>query len=865
MKKTKPKKLLTVLLALCMVLSIVPITAFAAETEFLPQGVTYLNDLKHTYHTQVNVTANVSVKDSNGAVVETKQVTKSSEEFLEGGVGALHAKLAALQAEIETPYQASGTVTRGDRGAQTIFDHFETASFYTFTPASGDPVKFSTDLDAAKQYFSEHPDATGTFTKLLDVHEYQKYNYTYDLIVQAIDGGSQDEATINNVCIENVKFDYRSGDAPQATAEVYNADADKYEIAYECWQEFENNEPVAAWYSDNGSHGSLPKITEFESGKKYVYFLMLKPNNGYSFNSETTVTVNGESVKSSLSGEYLYLPAVKTITPTKQNSTLTAIDVENVKLDYQPGDAPRASAKKTGTNQDKYDISYECWKKQEKDANDTLNTVGYWYSDESCYSDGDVRFSTFEKGGRYKYSVKLQAKDGYTFDSNLTNTENVTLNGASLPSFGSWVMVMDDGKTCLIVYGTELRPGQAVEKIDFGARINFIAGDKPSFMTSAVDPFIDLDHERWDANDGSGYGITSSDYWNERYNGKLITEFEAGKSYTYGVYFKISDLGMEEGYRFDKNTKLYINGEEITLTPDQISVDDNGETIWFMNVLTMTPTTVKVIDVVEINDATVSFKDSDKPVFTGDVPDDVYYVLRAAWWELDSKTGAISADFFSGAYENKITAFEAGKTYHYGVYVVAVGYVESENTTYVFGPNTKLKINGEFVNYTRYEGDESDGSDGTMWVLTDLTMTPATDGHIHKYGTEWKHDETNHWHECECGNKADITAHTFKQIIDKEATTTEKGSKHEECTVCGYKKAAVDIPATGVGISSDDEANKPTNTVSSEISSADQTNKPINTASPKTGNTDNMILWIVLLVIGGGAFITATAVDRKKK
>ncbi|MFZ2741309.1 MAG: hypothetical protein WAX83_00285, partial [Ruminococcus bromii] len=110
-----------------------------------------------------------------------------------------------------------------------------------------------------------------------------------------------------------------------------------------------------------------------------------------------------------------------------------------------------------------------------------------------------------------------------------------------------------------------------------------------------------------------------------------------------------------------------------------------------------------------------------------------------------------------------------------------------------------------------------------------------------------------------------ITAHTFKQIIDKEATTAEKGSKHEECTVCGYKKTAVDIPAIGFGSSSDDEANKPTNTVSSESSSADQLNNTANTASPKTGNTDNMILWIVLLVIGGGAFITATAVDRKKK
>ena len=409
------------------------------------------------------------------------------------------------------------------------------------------------------------------------------------------------------------------------------------------------------------------------------------------------------------------------------STAITTVDVANVKLDYQPGNTPKASAKRTGTNQDKYDILFECWEKREKDANDTVSTVAYWYSDENCYSDGNVQFNTFEKGGRYRYSVKLQAKDGYTFDSNLTNRENVTLNGASLPS-GSWVMVMDDGKTCLIQYGTELRPGQAVEKIDFNARINFNSGDKPSFMTSAVNPFIDLDHERWDANDGSGYGITSSDYWNERYNGKLITEFEADKSYTYGVYFKISDLGMEEGYRFDQNTKLYINGEEITLTPDQIDVDDSGETIWFSNVLTMTPTTVKVIDVVEINNVTVSFKDGDKPVFTGKSPEGVKYAYNCEWWELDSKTGAISADFFSGAYENKITAFEAGKTYHYGVYVKAVGYVESENTTYLFGPNTKLKINGEFVNYTRYEGDESDGSDGTMWVLTDLTMTPEAGG-----------------------------------------------------------------------------------------------------------------------------------------
>ena len=155
-------------------------------------------------------------------------------------------------------------------------------------------------------------------------------------------------------------------------------------------------------------------------------------------------------------------------------------------------------------------------------------------------------------------------------------------------------------------------------------------------------------------------------------------------------------------------------------------MDDSGETIWFSNVLTMTPTTVTVIDVVEINDATINFKDGDKPVFTGNVPDGANYALRAAWWELDSKTGLISTEpeWGSEIYENKITTFEAGKTYHYGVYVVSEGFVESENTSYVFGPNTKLKINGEFVNYKRYENDTSDGSDGTLWVITDLTMTP---------------------------------------------------------------------------------------------------------------------------------------------
>lgn len=523
--------------------------------------------------------------------------------------------------------------------------------------------------------------------------------------------------------------------------------------------------------------------------------------------------------------------------------TITGVAVENVKLNYQQSETPQTTAQVAAADREQYDILYESWGKRVKDADDTITTAAYWYSDESYYSDGDSRFASFEKGGRYQYSVRLQAKDGYIFDSNLTN-ENVTLNGQALP-FGSWVNVLDDGKTCLITYGAELRPGQTVEAIRLDAYIEFDAGDEPRFSTGVGDPFVDTDHQRWDANDGSGYGITSSDYWNTRYNGKLITEFEAEKSYTYSVYFKISDLGMEEGYRFDQNTKLYINGKEITLTPEQINVDDNGETIWFSNVLTMTPTPTvpeQKIDVIEIVGATIAFKDGDKPVFTGKTPKNAPYIYQFECWETKDGAGVNSAKFFDDAYEKHITAFESGETYQYILYFKA-------EKGYYFTTDTQVKINGTLYDYELVNMDPDYDSTGrlyTFWAYTDLTMTPegGSAPHDHSYGTAWKYDGTNHWHECACGDKADNAAHTFKWVIDKEATATEKGAKHEECTVCGYKKAAVEIPATGSAGQPDDSGDN---------------------SSPKTGDSGRTVLWLSLLTLSAAGAAGAVTCGRRRK
>ena len=68
----------------------------------------------------------------------------------------------------------------------------------------------------------------------------------------------------------------------------------------------------------------------------------------------------------------------------------------------------------------------------------------------------------------------------------------------------------------------------------------------------------------------------------------------------------------------------------------------------------------------------------------------------------------------------------------------------------------------------------------------------STDATNHA-GTEqgaWTTSDTQHWHACSACNEAwgEKADHTFTWVVDKQATYTEKGTKHEECTVCGLKR-----------------------------------------------------------------------------
>ena len=562
------------------------------KPDYLPQGVTHSKDNKHTYHTQVNVTANVSVKDSNGAVVETKQVTESS-EFLKGGVGTLQAKLAELQAEIEKPYQTEGTITRENETQQPIIlDHFETASLYTFTPTSGDPMDFSTDLEAAKQYFNENPDATGTFTETLDMHQYQKWNYTYNLIVQEPD--AVDEA-ITMVDVGNI---WKNLDASQPiafTAEVNpNSEcANQMTLTDEFWMQWTIDGPIIA--------KSNPKKPV--AGATYRYGVKLTAKDGYYFHDGfkgsgvgCTVICDGSTITAfsgTLSDDrkqlILWFNDIKvTATDESSQNSIGDVDIEGVTFNYEPGDVPKATAYKCDPWDEQYDIEYEYWEEMETNADGESVPVKYWYSDENKNSSlaQNQKITTFEEGKTYMYSISLKARDGNTFAAN----SKVMVNGTNVNNAN----VTNTGTGLFVVAVRTIKPEtvqlQNISVVEINnATISFKVGDKPVFTgkTSEDVPYI-YQSEYWSTDGGKKY-YYSADFWNDNNPDDLFTEFESGNTYTYGIYFK-----AKEGYCFTTDTKLKINGKyygyDITDYDPLLQYPNGGyATMWVDTDLTITP------------------------------------------------------------------------------------------------------------------------------------------------------------------------------------------------------------------------------------------------------------------------------------
>ncbi len=79
-----------------------------------------------------------------------------------------------------------------------------------------------------------------------------------------------------------------------------------------------------------------------------------------------------------------------------------------------------------------------------------------------------------------------------------------------------------------------------------------------------------------------------------------------------------------------------------------------------------------------------------------------------------------------------------------------------------------------------------------MVLVLSLAVLTACNKNKHEFSSEWKNDETSHWHECMTKKHSDVADkadHTFDAgVVTTPATETTEGVLTLTCTVCGFQK-----------------------------------------------------------------------------
>lgn len=264
-----------------------------------------------------------------------------------------------------------------------------------------------------------------------------------------------------------------------------------------------------------------------------------------------------------------------------ENEALHNLNVNEVKTDYAPGEAPRATATIPAADADKYEIAYECWEEMDGSDPAELTPVAFWYSDPAKYPTGARRIERFEEGKFYMYSVELRLKGDNTVADDCMMYVNghwahhiKTVNGVFAPNA--------DNMLC----EQPIDEWRAIDVIEInGATTTFKAGDKPVFTANVPTGSNSLPQcEFWTGSDGSE--VNSQEFWDQNITNH-IDAFKPGVTYRYGIYLKSAC-----GFYFTPDTKLVINGQECGYqVADSVSDEDSGwiYTLWLNTDLTFTP------------------------------------------------------------------------------------------------------------------------------------------------------------------------------------------------------------------------------------------------------------------------------------
>ena len=166
--------------------------------------------------------------------------------------------------------------------------------------------------------------------------------------------------------------------------------------------------------------------------------------------------------------------------------------------------------------------------------------------------------------------------------------------------------------------------------------------------------------------------------------------------------------------------------------------------------------------------------------------------------------------------------------------------------------------------YVTIQYDDGSGNSGIK-VDQKITVGQYEGPHTHTYdGSPWYQDATSHWHWCtdkDCPDQSDSTKdlapHTFVWKVDTEATRTQTGLKHEECTVCGHKRSE----DTVIPVLSGSGTTTPGTTIPDTTGGTTGAAK-----SPKTGDAGiALYAGLSLLTLSGGGWVVGKKRREEKK
>lgn len=152
-----------------------------------------------------------------------------------------------------------------------------------------------------------------------------------------------------------------------------------------------------------------------------------------------------------------------------------------------------------------------------------------------------------------------------------------------------------------------------------------------------------------------------------------------------------------------------------------------------------------------------------------------------------------------------------------------------------------------------------------------ITVGQYEGPHTHTYaGSPWYADTESHWHWCtdstcpdQNGSTKDLASHTFVWKVDKAATKTQTGLKHEECTVCRFKRSE----NTVIPVLSDSGTTEPGGTTTPGTTIPGTTGGTTGAAkSPKTGDAGiALYAGLSLLALSGGGWVVGKKRREGKK